>query len=45
MTLDMATIDYFKQQAGETAIPYQSLIDLYLTDCATSNRRPAITWT
>ena len=27
-------VDYFKDLAEETGIPYQSLIDLYLRDCA-----------
>lgn len=32
--LDEGTIDYFKQLAEETELPYQSLINLYLRDCA-----------
>ncbi len=32
------TITYFKQMAEEKGIPYQSLINLYLRDCATKHR-------
>lgn len=28
------TIEFFKEQSEETGIPYQTLINLYLTDCA-----------
>jgi uncharacterized protein (DUF4415 family) len=37
-------IAYFKALAEETGIPYQSLINLYLRDCAAHRRRPALTW-
>ncbi|MCL2402907.1 MAG: BrnA antitoxin family protein [Coriobacteriia bacterium] len=37
--LNADTIDYFKRQAGETGIPYQNLINLYLTDCADKERK------
>lgn len=42
--LDEGTIDYFKQLAGESGIPYQTLINLYLRDCAASNRRLRMSW-
>lgn len=42
--LDSATIAYFKQLAAESEIPYQTLINLYLRDCAMSGRRPALSW-
>jgi predicted DNA binding CopG/RHH family protein len=32
--LDKETIGYFKALAEETGVPYQTLINLYLTDCA-----------
>ncbi|MFN2357536.1 MAG: CopG family antitoxin [Desulfotignum sp.] len=38
-------IDYFKNQAEETGIPYQNLINLYLRDCVRSNRKLSINWT
>jgi len=42
--LDAGTIDYFKKLAGESEIPYQTLINLYLRDCAASGRRLALSW-
>ena len=36
--LDEATITYFKDLADETGIPYQTLINLYLRDCAATVR-------
>ncbi len=43
--LDEATIAYFRNMAGETGIPYQTLINLYLRDCAASHRRLSMNWT
>ena len=37
-------IEYFKELAAETGIPYQKLINLYLRDCIESGRRPTIEW-
>ena len=37
-------IEYFKDLAEEIGIPYQTLINLYLRDCATSSRRLAMEW-
>ena len=42
--LDRETIAYFKSMSEETGIPYQSLINLYLRDCAISNRKVHIKW-
>jgi predicted DNA binding CopG/RHH family protein len=42
--LDEATIRYFKQLAEESGVPYQTLINLYLRDCATSGRRLSMRW-
>ena len=42
--LDDSTVEYFKALAEETELPYQSLINLYLRDCAASGRRLALTW-
>ena len=42
--LDEPTIAYFKDLAEETGIPYQTLINLYLTDCATSGRKLEMDW-
>lgn len=42
--LDEQTIAYFKQMAGELEIPYQTLINLYLRECAGTGRRLAMEW-
>ncbi len=42
--LDEDTIDYFKELAEAKGIPYQSLINLYLRDCAQSQRDLKIQW-
>lgn len=34
INIDNATVDYFKEQSEESGIPYQTLINLYLSDCA-----------
>ena len=44
MRLDKATLDYFKGLAADLDVPYQTLINLYLRDCAATGRRPAMTW-
>lgn len=42
--LDQGTITYFKKLAADTGIPYQTLINSYLRDCADTGRRPAMRW-
>jgi uncharacterized protein (DUF4415 family) len=42
--LDEDTIKYFKSMAEEKGIPYQSLINLYLRDCAQSHRHLKLRW-
>jgi uncharacterized protein (DUF4415 family) len=42
--LDEVTVDYFRKLAAETEIPYQTLINLYLRDCAATKKRPKIAW-
>ncbi|HJX16485.1 MAG TPA: BrnA antitoxin family protein [Candidatus Deferrimicrobiaceae bacterium] len=42
--LDENTIDYFKKMADELGMPYQTLINLYLRDCAATGRRLSISW-
>ncbi len=42
--LDEQTIDYFKDLAEETGIPYQTLINLYLRDCASTGRKVSLAW-
>jgi uncharacterized protein (DUF4415 family) len=43
--LDDDTIEYFKAMADSKGIPYQSLINLYLRDCAQSKRDLKLKWT
>ena len=42
--IESATIEYFQQLANETDIPYQKLINLFLTDCAQSRMKPSLKW-
>ena len=44
INLSPSVIEYFKEQSQETGIPYQTLINLYLADCATKKRKPAVSW-
>ena len=37
-------IEYFERMAGETGVPYEVLIDLYLRDCVASHRRLKMRW-
>lgn len=37
--LDEESLSYFKAISADVGIPYQSLINLYLRDCATSHRK------
>lgn len=42
--LDQATIDYFKELSATVDLPYQTLINAYLTDCAQKKLKPQINW-
>lgn len=42
--LDEESIGYFKSISQDAGIPYQSLINLYLRDCAASHRKLDLTW-
>lgn len=42
--IDNDTIEYFKALAAETAIPYQSLINLFLAECASKQLKPSVLW-
>ncbi len=42
--LDEDAIAYFKAISEEVGIPYQSLINLYLRDCAASHRKLDLKW-
>ena len=42
--LEDRTIEYFQGLSAELEVPYQTLINLYLRDCAETGRRPAMRW-
>lgn len=44
MRVDRTTMDYLKGLSVELDVPCQTLINLYLRDCALMGRRPAMTW-
>lgn len=44
MRLDREIVEYFKSMAEEINIPYQSLINLYLRDCAVHHRKLQTKW-
>ena len=43
--LDHDTVNYFKSLAEETGIAYQTLINLYLRECAATGKKLTTTWT
>jgi predicted DNA binding CopG/RHH family protein len=42
--LDEPTVRYFQDLARESEIPYQTLINLYLRDCAAHRRKLTMRW-
>lgn len=42
--LDRETIDYFKSLSEDSNLPYQTLINAYLTDCAQKKQKLVLTW-
>lgn len=44
LRLDPEIIEYFKELSLEKGIPYQSLINLYLQDCAANHRKLKMSW-
>jgi len=42
--LDEDSIEYFKGISERVGIPYQSLINLYLRDCAAQSRTLDLSW-
>jgi len=42
--LDRPTVDYFKELSVDTGIPYQTLINLYLRECAASRKKLSLKW-
>lgn len=44
INIDANTIDFFKTQSVSSGIPYQTLINLYLSDCASQKRHIDVSW-
>ena len=44
MNLSIKVIDYFKNMANGTGIPYQTLINMYLEDCVSENKKINVSW-
>lgn len=44
INIDNDTINFFKAQSDESGIPYQTLINLYLTDCARQKKQFQMSW-
>ncbi|MBZ0110017.1 MAG: BrnA antitoxin family protein [Candidatus Scalindua sp.] len=44
LRLGIDVINYFKKQSEDTGVPYQSLINLYLQDCAQSKKKLKLHW-
>ena len=38
MNIDGSTIDYFKREAQQTGMPYQTLINMYLKQCVKEDK-------
>lgn len=45
INIDAEIVDYFKGMAENTGIPYQTLINLYLSDCAANKKQLNFSWT
>ena len=44
INIDTDVIDYFKIMSMHNGIPYQTLINLYLRDCAANHRQIQLSW-
>lgn len=44
MRLDKDSVEYFKALSEESGIPYQTLINLYLRDCAANKKKLDLSW-
>ncbi len=42
--IDVDTLAYFQTLAGTMGIPYQTLINMYLRDCATRKKELRMQW-
>ena len=44
INIDIDTVEFFKGQSETSGIPYQTLINLYLSDCATHKKQLQTSW-
>ena len=44
INIEADTVSYFKGLASETGVPYQTLINLFLTYCKNNKLRPDLSW-
>ena len=44
LRLSVDVIEYFKQTAKEMGIPYQTLVNLYLRECAQTHKKLRLSW-
>ena len=44
INLDSSIIDYFKEMSAASGVPYQTLINLYLSECVKNRRKLHISW-
>ncbi len=42
--IEIETIEYFKKLSTKVGIPYQNLMNSYLTDCASKHIEPKLEW-
>lgn len=42
--LDTATVNYFKNLSKEINMPYQTIINSYLAECAAQGKKPVFNW-
>lgn len=42
--IDEDVLDYFKLQSENSGIPYQTLINFYLSDCVAQKRQLQLNW-
>ena len=44
INIETDVINFFKEMAANIGIPYQTLINLYLSDCMKNNRQLHLSW-
>jgi len=42
--IDTDTINYFKKLSASVGMPYQALMNLYLSNCASSKKKLSMSW-